>query len=420
MVRVKLEKVFTNITWILLLIAPLSGLTTEHSSAFRDIVPAFFAVGMMYLLSDRKIRCKRNVLWAFAYVIWLFITTVLNGRSISTSVLTSILFAMFFCLMLGKKLNKKQMSFVIKMNILISIIAAVAIVCGAIFSKPYSPGRYSLDFIGIRKNPNYVTGYIMFSYTWCLYHLVFGTIKAKKVLIGNSVALCLFLYAFFLSGTRAALLISLLIAVFVVVAYILKKGIKPRIIVLVGLGIVACTYVFQFIADIVPQWILEDRLNFMNIIQSDDVRLVLWSDGLDEFARNNVMLGLGVNGIERFSHETSGLSLHNVLLQVLLEAGIIGTILFGLLFFDGQRKVKKTDKLLLFLLSTALFLPLLFQNGMYSLSFWYPVIMRSQLMNYSAESDCGIGEMLAYGRPINSKIGNRSDSNGITQCQKSI
>ena len=88
--------------------------------------------------------------------------------------------------------------------------------------------------------------------------------------------------------------------------------------------------------------------------------------------------------------------LHNVFLELLLDQGIIGILLFIRIIFTGFMKTNSGDRtfLLLFLLFSSL--PMFFQNGLYEVHFWRYIIINRLLMNYSESYEGGISAFLNY------------------------
>lgn len=154
-----------------------------------------------------------------------------------------------------------------------------------------------------------------------------------------------FVYFAIRSGTR-----SLLIGMCIVFFYILfafgKRLIKNKIIY------------FSIIAVLIPLGaILYYFLMFKPLVESrgqfyDTSRVALWSYYFDLFANNiQVMIfGLGCNNLPSYASNTGVLTAHNIFVEMLIELGVVGSVLFvyliSVLFFGAQKNPFKNDMMI--------------------------------------------------------------------------
>jgi hypothetical protein len=99
------------------------------------------------------------------------------------------------------------------------------------------------------------------------------------------------------------------------------------------------------------------------------------------------------NLISRVVHFLVDKSIHNILLQLLHDQGIIGFTIFILLITSKVIYVKRTDIIFLLSITFSLFFPIIFQNGLIAVAFWWPIIIHSILIQYSRLNKKGLREI---------------------------
>lgn len=154
-----------------------------------------------------------------------------------------------------------------------------------------------------------------------------------------------FVYFAIRSGTRS-LLIGMCIVFFYIIFSFGKRLIKNKIIY------------FSIIAALIPLgMILYYFLMFKPLVESrgqfyDTSRVALWSYYFDLFTNNpNVMIfGLGCNNLPSYASNTGVLTAHNIFVEMIIELGVVGMVLFiyliAVLFTGAQKNPFKNDMMI--------------------------------------------------------------------------
>lgn len=347
-------------------------------------IPTFFIAIRKGLIKNSSLN-----LYAFALFFFLFLSTCISdiAQFRAETFMKEFVFILFYISTCHCVLFPKNLKFAFSAYLVLSIIIAILIVLSFIFGYPHienyqSQGRYSIGITGLFKNPNYLTSFFNISFYIVFYicFLVKQSIKQKIILLA---LLALFLVASFLSGTRAALLVEFLIIIAVPIVFANKKNyIRFIPILLIGAFVVVRYY---DTIDLALSMFLGGRDAL-----SDDGRSEAWNIAVN-YILNSPILGCGSLAWTSIANGSSHLEyLHNVFLELFLEQGIIGIILFVGLIFSGLSKTNKKDRkfILLFLLFSAI--PICFQNGLGEVNIWRFIIINRLIMNISSAYKEGI------------------------------
>ena len=165
------------------------------------------------------------------------------------------------------------------------------------------------------------------------------------------------------------------------ILYVLIIKQKYSYILLFGIFAVgAYLFLMNFVSEVIIERLTGDKL------LNDDSRWFMWQSALNEFTKHPI-LGMGLSGITEYNRTISSVeAIHNVVLQFVCDQGLIGGILFVSLLVSIWRRVKKEDRFLLTLMIIALYVPIMFQNGTVSFTFWWPLAVLEIFSNVSARS----------------------------------
>lgn len=300
-----------------------------------------------------------------------------------TAVAKTFLYVIFYICVCSISYKRTDLKFMIDAYTLLSIILAILIILSAILGYThnesyYYMSRYSIGITGLYKNPNYLASFINVAFYFICISLIY--VKKRKLLkLG---ILGAFLVAIILTGTRAALLESILIIVAALIYNIrhYRNKLYPFILVLViGAIITVYSASLQNIWDL----FLGNRQVF-----SDEGREVAWSSALSYFFQSPI-LGYGLDSWNSM-HSSDMNYLHNIFLELLLNQGLFGMIPFLVLLLSGIRRTKRDDKWLIYLLLFFSGFPLFFQNGVVSMNIWRFVTIVQVAILYSSQSERGI------------------------------
>lgn len=365
----------------------LSTQADAHPGALYVVaitIPAFIIA-----LKKGLIKISKQSQYAHILFFFFFISTGLSNIAtfrVGTFMkeLVLILFYVSTCLYV---IPPRQLKFALKAYLLLCIIIAILIVLSFIFGYPHiennlSIGRYSIGITGVFKNPNYLTSFynVSFFIIFYIWALVKQHLHQRITLFA---ILALFILASFLSGTRAALLVEILIIISVPIFFIKKKN----IVQILSLGIIVVFLVGNYYDDIDSA--ISIFLGGRDAL-SDDSRSDAWKMALN-YIQNNPLFGCGSHAWDNIVRGSSELEyLHNVFLELFLEQGLIGLVLFSGLLFSGYSRTNIMDRkfILLFLLFSAI--PLCFQNGLREVNIWRFIVINRMIMNISSAYEGGI------------------------------
>ncbi|MFA7744097.1 O-antigen ligase family protein [Salinicoccus roseus] len=147
------------------------------------------------------------------------------------------------------------------------------------------------------------------------------------------ISLPLFLYLIFLTGSRTALILTIILAL-ATIWYIVHFKVRYRITILVFL-----TVATVFVYTLIPQAQLERLGTISNEFASRDLngRIAIWKSGISAL-KENPIFGVGVGSFQEvnamYSQSEIEMSSHNSYLTILVENGIFGSLIFFAFLFS--------------------------------------------------------------------------------------
>lgn len=185
-------------------------------------------------------------------------------------------------------------------------------------------------FIGgaFTEDPNYLTGYFLFGYVFALYEVLYGKFFIKKIF--GFIEILIYVFIVVATGSRTGFITYLFIT-----AIVFLGNFKfNRKTVLISIS----TLVFAIIAYIAITSLVNpealSRLTFESIISSNGTgRFDLWDNALHIYSESSVFrkfFGYGSGSIRTvytsygFINQVS----HNIFIEILLENGIIGLLVY--------------------------------------------------------------------------------------------
>jgi O-antigen ligase len=226
------------------------------------------------------------------------------------------------------------------------------------------------------QHPSYVAMYALLASFICFESYFDTTIKFLYRNLWLAIGLLLLITQYYLSS-RAGILISLILVPLYFVVKLRQLGKNKYAWILIMLMIIA----------FVPIVIKNQRVDYLfgRLIQThadyerkQDPRVIIWKSGL-EIAKKNLMLGVGIGDVrtelsseyKRVGEDQMAIekfNAHNQFLEVLLENGIIGLILF-LAIFGWMFYLAFLDKNLLYLMFICMIIMFfLFETVLYRLA----------------------------------------------------
>ncbi len=314
-----------------------------------------------------------------------------------------LVFVVFFISTSSVVLTPKQLQFSFKAYLYLSLCLAILIILSAFLGYPhieatYSQGRYSIGITGFFKNPNYLTSFYNVAFFICCYILMSVKLNTKRKVFLYAI-IALFLVSSFYTGTRAALLVELLVLISVPI--LMAKG--KRLNKLILFVVIALAVVVYYWTTIVA---LFDLFVGSREMISDVGREEAWTYALKNVSQNPI-LGCGHKSWSQICKGTSYLEyLHNIFLELYLDQGIVGILIIFCLITTGYKRTNRNDQLFLTLLLFFSAFPMFFQNGLYEVNFWRFIIINRLMMNISEYYEGGVSSFLqsTYGNGVNLKI----------------
>lgn len=352
------------------------------------IIPiAAFILFMM--IEKKKICLLRNhvyilLFWVFAVLSSLMSEIIMPRRD----VFTFLVFILFYIFSMGVKYKEKDIRLLVKSYIFISVIVSLNIIVNFINDFAYVWKRYSLYVFGVYRDPNYVSAFILPGIAIVLYILFFSDKLERKKKIMYVSSLLIMLLGILSTGSRAAFSVLAIIIALVLLFYI-KKTRNHRMIIRVIPIMIILAILWHFSKGILPEFLISRLLDFGSYSQSS--RLNLWSTGINLITTYPI-LGVGLGGLNSYLFSVGLFDSHNMYLDVLINQGIIGLLLLGLVF-KRYLFVRKEDRSLMLTLMISFFAPLFFINGFNTASFWTPMIICGILSNYSRQNKYGLSKL---------------------------
>ena len=223
-----------------------------------------------------------------------------------------------------------------KRLMLTAVYASAILLIGIVLlklGKASMTSRFSLD-LGSYMDPNYFT--VCFCVITAL--LLNRVVKKRQVLLNCAILLSL-LFIIFLTGSRGGLIANLVVCVLVFLFS--NVPVRTKVVVLFAAGIATALFLLFFL-DHVPQKVLS-RFTYQELLSTGGAgRSLIWQRALGFYQRQGlfrVLFGIGLSNFAMLGIgvSTSNAPAHNIVIQSLLEGGIVGLLLTANLFFQAFR-----------------------------------------------------------------------------------
>lgn len=238
---------------------------------------------------------------------------------------------------------------------------------------PEDPDRYSIMNFSKMMDPNFLSALFILP-TIILFYRLLHERKAKKTCI----LFILFILAILATGSRGGL-ISVGIGCIIL---FLKDGSLKKKILFIFLSFIALVALTAFEADKLDRYSVENLNDGSNVL-----RFQLWSVAWDIFMSNpifgrgaNSMLNLGIAYGARIN-----IMVHNTYLEILVDYGILGFIMWFAPFILILRKSVKRKHLLVTSILVSTFFCAFFISAQDSAFFWQNIILSYMILPYSAK-----------------------------------
>jgi len=351
--------------WALILYAltPIIS-SAQHSASFRDVIIVLVVLVISVLFAGSIRFSASSLLYLLLYLSALLSTVLSPYIAVKRTMITYLAFCFILWLFAGLENTDDEIDLFKKAYSWLGVACAILITLSWVFDKPYGWQRYSLDIIGLHKNPNYINNLILLGFAFSLHDLLQK--NGRKFLdVCMLLTMCVGCY---LTGTRAALLCIAVLVLFAACYLLFAKRKFGLIFLLSAVGIAGYVLLAYYLSDYSSERLLGE--NFFR----DDGRMLMWSTALREWWKQPV-LGMGIDAANL--HNTTlnlrAQDIHSIYVQLLCDQGIVGFALFLAIVICIVRRTQKKDRFLLYLMMLSLFIPTMFQNGTVGYAFWWPL-----------------------------------------------
>lgn len=342
----------------------------HYSSIYYILIP----MSIFVLLKSNKMNIQINHFIIICFWFLAVVSTFFSKSNyLETNLVTFFMFLISYILITSQSFSRRVIEFIVISYLFISLLVSLNIILFYFLGIEQSWGRYSLVFFDIKRDPNYVLAYIIPSYYFLLYHILFIRMKGHILEI---VSLIIIIVSIFITGSRAPLLICVIITVFLFIKkFIILSNLKRAIFLLI-----ICVFAFCLIfilRNLLNEWIFNRIFNLEYYL--NDIRIQIWMNVMNSEGALT-FFGHGFGAANKLSIELIGYNTHNIYLDIIYDFGILGFTMFVFLFKDFFKSKYKFE---FFLLLFSFFSPLFFINGFNTVSFWLPLTFTHVIYNYS-------------------------------------
>lgn len=392
------------ITGIAILVFILSPIFSLQETAAPDSTYVFICLGLSIVSvvihhSGIKLR-KRDFVTILAF--FSAVVSSLLGIITANMILKYASLATIYVLLSNLVISKRELILIFKIYFLVSISISTLIILSALlgYTSPGNAGesgRYSIDIVGVYKNPNYLVSFISLS-QYVLLYLLICTKQTMRNKVLYILALSIIFYSILLTGTRAGLLnssISLLLCLYTVI----KTHAKGIVTIL--FSVICICVIIIFVAGPSITEFAKEYLGSRDMFE-DKNRTDAWLFVLNRIAEHP-LLGSGIGSTAYYLSSSAYIDfLHNIFLELLHEQGIVGLLCFTYIIFNGIKKINNNDKYVIWgILITSAF-PLCFQNGFVEVNFWRFLLINRILIEFSKHNEIGVLDTI-YSFSLNQK-----------------
>lgn len=335
MIRLDREEMSKNLCFLSILALPFSWFTSPVGSVYRLLMIIFILLNIVN--SKWKIQIYEENKWLIkAWAVYYFYTSIraLFSHNLSSSVSYIMGMGLIFLMALIYASQRFNAVDRIKLQaswITVGCITELLFLTGDRSSLGQYTSRTSLRIFGVVTDPNEFTSLFIITIPVAVYILLKSDNKKMKIL--SAVEGIFGLYCVFLGGSRGALL-SIIIAVIFVVVQNTDISFKS-----IGGIAILCVIMFYILTRGVLPMVAPDILNRITIssIMKDggSGRSSLWLDALSTVWDGSVfkmLFGYGTSGIIAGGGQGTS-TMHNQFLQVLVDYGFVGLILYLYLLY---------------------------------------------------------------------------------------
>lgn len=356
---------FDFAVWIIIAIGLFN--TSTYGASFSWIITPSALLFIGIILQGGKIRLQLiHILAILFWMVCILSTLISPVVSVQRDLITSALFTVLFILATGSECTINRARRFIFAYMLVAFVGVVVILINWIRGVYYNPWfqRSTITFMGVNRDPNYAAAFLA---PLPLLLLLYKSLRRdQKASIIRIICFCLTVLGLIVTGSRGAMLSAFIPVMLYLILNV--KNQRKKVLVFICMVIVL-VIAYLFVINFLPQQTI-DRLF---VIQKGDVRLELWKAALKGFY-NNPIIGQGIGAGSYYSNALVGIHSHNMYIDILSSTGLVGALLYFSLVLKcafGSGRINYN----IGLLCIAFFLPMFFINGFNTLTMWIPICM---------------------------------------------
>lgn len=239
--------------------------------------------------------------------------------------------------------NKREKNFLLFGAVLVCLIVFWFMMTGN--NTGYKSGRMTVAMFGVVQDPNYV-GYL-FLVPMAVAIGLFLNHKSTVVKVVCAFLAVLVLFCAMITGSRGALLGIAAVAVIAVISKFRGLWAKIAFCVVMAFLVLAA---YEFILTLLPEHIAA-RFSIQLVLESRGTgRADIWLRAFQRVKETPHMLLMGF-GTGSSHYLLDGWAAHNLIIQLLLEVGIVGTGLFLYFLWLWSKRLAKQDPMCLSILA---------------------------------------------------------------------
>ena len=333
MINIQKNSVLQLLCILFVACLPLTWASLAWGSAYRLITILLLALFLATVIYSMRIQIKQKEIVACWSVYILYIglmipAAVYVDTAVNAVIAMTLVYMMVFVFASACWTEKKRQT-------MDTVWILVGFVCAAmfLFGSQTKVGDYgertTLVVLGTATDPNEFAGIFIIPAALCCFRMFRAKGATKKIMY---LALILMqITSVLLSGSRGEL-IGVLLAIIVTILTLSGKNIGRIFVYFVFIAISA-SLIWQFILPIVPESVLQ-RFSLENLLESGGShRADIWEAGLRAYSEGplwRLFLGYGPQGLK-----VERTTMHNQLLQILVDYGLIGVGIFLLLLWKS-------------------------------------------------------------------------------------
>ena len=335
-----------------------------HASIAFILYPVIMSYGLCIISLRFTFQKLQDYIVIFLICCSTIISTVLSDAVDWGAVANSFLiFVMLYVFLTIKNYDANDVKSILKFYSYITLLLALGLLINLVLSHDLINGRVSLTILGVRKDENYLSSYMVFGFFYFCSSFLFGSRK-KKYLIYSG----LIFISIFMTGSRGALVAMLICFSFIIVKYIFMSGINSRSIMMSIAIVIFILIVYLGVSGTA----LFSRMSDVDGY-TENIRLTIWGYAIEGFLRRP-WIGSGIQSGTYFSQLHVRWYTHSCFVDLITSVGILGAVLYVWQYID-YCKVKKGNMLFMISMLSILFVPLMFINGFETATFWMPMAL---------------------------------------------